>query len=109
VSANVCVPGTGGAIGDHCFLDTDCDSGNRCGGAHDEKPGLCTQTCTKTCPDPSGVATTLCVNEAVLGGPSCMRTCTPGTNASECPGGTTCVMRSRNGDPATSKYVCEPL
>ena len=59
--------------------------------------------------DPSGVAGTFCVNEASLGGAKCMRTCTPGTNAPECPGGTACVERSRNNDPATKKFVCEPV
>ncbi len=106
-SANVCMPGSNGAIGDHCFLDTDCDAGNRCAGAANGDPGVCTQACTKYCPDPTGVASPLCVNEAGLGGAVCMRTCTPASNASECPGGTGCVLRSRNGDPATSKYVCE--
>jgi hypothetical protein len=55
-----------------------------------------------------GVAPTMCVNESSLGGPSCVRTCTPSKNAPECPGGTSCELRSRNGDPATSKYVCVP-
>jgi hypothetical protein len=107
-TANVCLPGTQGAIGDHCFLDTDCDAGNHCAGAHAGTPGLCTQSCTKYCPDPTGAATTMCVNDAALGGPSCMRTCTPSSNASECPAGTACVLKSRNGDASTSKYVCEP-
>jgi hypothetical protein len=108
VTASVCMPGTFGAIGDHCFLDSDCASGNRCAGAAAGTPGLCTQGCTRACPDPTGAASTLCVNEADLGGAVCMRTCTPGTNAPECPGGTACVVRNRNGDPSTAKPVCEP-
>jgi hypothetical protein len=105
--AAVCLPGSPGAIGDHCFLDTDCDAGNHCAGATSGAPGLCTQACTKYCPDPTGVAGTFCVAETALGGPSCMRTCTPASNASECPGGTSCVYRNRNGDPSTGKYICE--
>jgi hypothetical protein len=108
VVASVCLPGSGGAIGDHCFLDGDCDAGNTCAGAANGEPGLCTQACTRLCPDPVGVAPTMCVNEASLGGPSCLRTCTPSKNAPECPGGTSCVTRTRNGDPATTKYVCAP-
>jgi hypothetical protein len=108
VTANVCMPGSRGAIGDKCFLSADCDPGNACRGAADGRPGYCTQTCTRTCPDSAGVPTTFCVNTPALGGPSCVRTCTPGTNAPECPADTTCVLRSRNGDPATKRYVCEP-
>lgn len=108
VTATVCMPGSQGAIGDHCFLDTDCDPGNRCAGASGGEPGLCTQTCTRACPDFAGSPTTFCVNEPALGGPSCVRTCTPSVNAPECPAGTACVQRSRNGDPATKKYVCSP-
>lgn len=108
VTADVCLPGSQGAIGDHCFLDADCDAGNRCAGVRGGHPGICTQTCTRTCPDPVGAATTLCVNNATLGGPSCMRTCSPGTNAPECPGGTTCQLRMRNNDLMTTKFVCVP-
>jgi hypothetical protein len=108
VTANVCMPGSRGAIGDKCFRDLDCGAGNRCGGVAGGQPGLCTQTCSRLCPDAAGTAGTFCVNVPELGGPSCVRTCTPGTNAPECPAGTTCVERGRNTEPSTRKFVCEP-
>lgn len=107
VAASVCLPGSPGWVGDHCFLDGDCDPGNRCVGADGATPGTCTQTCARTCPDQAGSATTFCVNEAALGGPVCLRTCTPATNAPECPADTQCVERTRNGT-TTKRYVCEP-
>jgi len=107
VTATVCLPGSPGWVGDHCFLDADCLAGNRCAGADGATPGTCTQTCTRTCPDKAGFATTFCVNEADLGGAVCVRTCTPASNASECPAGTTCVERARNGT-TTKRFVCEP-
>lgn len=109
VTATVCMPGSRGEIGDKCFFDTDCKTGNRCGAAGGGQPGICTQSCTRYCPDVAGVPATFCVNDADLGGPSCVRTCTPGTNAPECPAGTACTLRGRNGEPATQKYVCEPI
>jgi hypothetical protein len=109
VTANVCMPGSRGEIGDKCFLDSDCKTGNRCRGSADGQPGLCTQSCSRYCPDTPGVPTTFCADQPALGGPSCVRTCTPGTNAPECPAGTACVQRPRVGDTATRKYVCEPV
>jgi len=108
-TANVCLPGSPGAIGDHCFFNTDCDPGNRCAGATAARPGLCTQSCTRYCPDAPGSATTFCVDEPALGGAVCVRQCTPSSNASECPAGTACVRRSRHGEPQTVRDVCEPL
>jgi hypothetical protein len=109
VTASVCLPGSPGAIGDRCFFTSDCDPGNVCAGATGGRAGLCTQACTRTCPDSPGSATTFCVSQPALGGARCLRTCTPSTNAPECPAGTRCVQRGRNGEPATVKHVCEPV
>ncbi len=107
--ATVCLPGSQGAIGDRCFFNSDCDPGNSCAGATGTEPGLCTQACTKYCPDSAGSPTTFCASEPALGGNRCMRTCTPGTNAPECPAGTACIERSRVGEPATKRFICEPV
>jgi hypothetical protein len=107
VTARVCLPGSPGRIGDHCFADSECNDGNSCRGAIDGLPGICTQACTQYCPDEPGVAPTFCANEAALGGPSCLRQCTPSANAPECPAGLTCSSRTRNGGTVV-KSVCVP-
>ena len=106
VTATACVPGSPGWIGDHCFADGDCQSGNTCAGATASAPGLCTQACSASCPDLAGWPGTTCVNDPALGGAGCARTCTPASNASECPGDTTCVSRPRVSDPSASRNVC---
>ncbi len=109
VSAKVCMPGSVGWIGDHCFADGDCHGGNRCAGASAGKAGICTQACTRFCPDEPGSPWTFCAAEPTLGtGGSCMRECTPMSNASECAADTVCTMRSRVGDARTVKSVCVP-
>ena len=107
VTARVCVPGSRGSIGDHCFADGDCLEGNSCQGALGDAPGLCTQACTKYCPDEPGVPTTFCVDEPLLGGATCVRQCTTSSNASECPAGTRCELRTRNGS-TFAREVCVP-
>jgi hypothetical protein len=109
VTASVCVPGSVGWIGDQCFADADCHGGNRCAGATAESPGICTQACSKYCPDEPGSPSTFCVYEPALGTGTCERQCTPASNASECPADTACTLQSRNNEPATKKYVCDSL
>ncbi|HEY3359378.1 MAG TPA: L,D-transpeptidase [Polyangia bacterium] len=106
VTATACVPGSPGWVGDHCFADSDCQTGNSCEGATASAPGQCTQGCTRYCPDMPGWPSTFCVNDPALGGAACARECTPASNASECPGDTSCVPRTRNGDAATTRNVC---
>ncbi|HEY3353214.1 MAG TPA: L,D-transpeptidase [Polyangia bacterium] len=101
-TATVCVPGSPGWIGDRCLADGDCRDGNRCAA------GLCTRACAGSCPDQPGWPTTTCVAAPELGGASCARTCTPASNASECPAATTCVERARAG-AAGARDVCLPL
>jgi hypothetical protein len=107
VTARVCMPGSPGFIGDHCFADDDCQTGNSCRGASDGLPGICTQTCGQFCPDQPGFPATFCVNESALGGPSCLRQCTASSNGAECPAAFRCESRTRNGGSAV-KSVCVP-
>jgi L,D-transpeptidase catalytic domain len=95
----VCLPGTRGWIGDRCLADGDCMAGNTC------ESGLCTQACTRYCPDVPGAPMTTCAQDATLG-TTCMRRCTLATNASECPAETRCVSHARPGQAAA--YVCTP-
>jgi hypothetical protein len=106
VQASVCVPGSPGWVGDHCFADADCDNGTHCAGAGDT-PGVCTESCARYCTDEPGWPTTFCADDATLG-QTCLRECTPASNASECPADSDCTARSRVGDPGTQKFVCVP-
>jgi hypothetical protein len=110
VQAPVCLPGSPGWVGDHCFAAIDCKAGLTCGGASGSSPGLCTQPCARVCPDQPGWPQTFCSREAsVASSATCLRVCTPASNASECPGGTACVSHTRESDPGTAKYVCVPM
>jgi len=68
-SANVCVPGTPGQIGDPCLADGECgsrlceDSGLSSG------PGFCSQACSSTCPGNNTICTT------IDGTKRCIETC----------------------------------
>jgi len=108
VRATVCMPGSPGWVGDHCFTMAECKTGNVCVGASGGTPGLCTQSCTRFCPDMPGWAETTCVEESELGGKSCVRQCTPASNASECPAGTTCEVRRWAADASKTRTVCVP-
>lgn len=107
VTATVCLPGSRGWVGDHCFTDADCKNATTCQDATETVPGLCTMSCTSACPDQAGWPTTFCTNEPQLGGNACVRQCSPASNASECPEGTTCVSRTRPNS-TTSRSVCIP-
>lgn len=99
---NVCMPGSPGWIGDRCRANADCRSGLRCAGAAQD-PGVCTQTCTRACPDAPGFPMTTCVSEPT-GGAACARRCTASSNASECAANQQCVSRARPGNTAAT--VC---
>lgn len=103
-TATVCVPGSPGWVGDRCLADEDCGSGTTCSDA-----GICTMACDRTCADQPGYAETFCAAEPSVGpGGSCLRQCTPASNASECAADQTCVPRGRNGAPSTVRNVCVP-
>jgi hypothetical protein len=102
-TATVCVPGTRGWVGDRCLASTDCTGGTTC------QSGICTMGCSRYCADQPGYADTFCAAEPTFGtGGSCLRTCTPLSNAAECPANSTCVARSRIGQPSSVRYVCVP-
>jgi len=108
VSARVCLPGTHGWIGDRCQADAECTLGTTCNGEEPGQPGICTQACQRYCPDLPGYAWTFCADEPALGGGTCLRQCTPGANAAECPADHDCVARARLGQPGTVRNVCLP-
>ena len=127
VTANACLPASPGWVGDHCFADSECGSGTQCRGAKAAVPaqgttpakpavaGICSMACTKLCADQPGYADTFCAVEPTLGtGGSCVRQCTPNSNASECPSDMQCAPRGRPAllgsatSTLTTKYVCVP-
>ena len=110
VKANVCLPKSPGWVGDHCLTSTDCGSGTTCAGATATKPGTCTMACQRFCSDQPGYADTFCAAVPALAaaGGSCVRQCTPSSNASECPSDMACTVTARFGTPFTSKAVCLP-
>lgn len=109
VQAQVCMPGSRGWVGDHCAADADCRDGTTCRGATALRPGVCSMSCDKFCTDAPGYADTFCGAVPALGaGGSCVRQCTPGSNASECPTDMVCGPAPRNGQPGVTKNVCLP-
>ena len=106
LKAAVCVPGSPGWVGDHCLAAADCLNGTTCLGASASRAGLCTESCARFCPDEPGFPSTFCAADPI--GNTCLRSCTPASNASECPADSQCVQRARVGEPATVKYVCDP-
>ena len=109
VSANVCMPASPGWVGDHCLAASDCKSGTTCAGAAPGRPGVCTMACNQFCSDQPGYADTFCAAAPSLqSGGSCLRQCTPSSNAAECPSDMACSPMMRFGSPAATKYVCMP-
>lgn len=89
VTASVCLPGSAGWIGSPCFSDLDCASyGMTChqASAEEDRPGYCTQSCAKYCPDADGEAGTFCVDASETGG-ECVQRCAV---QDDCPSGYSC-------------------
>jgi hypothetical protein len=110
VTADVCSPGSPGWVGDHCFADSECGNGTTCLGAGSDTPGLCTESCTKFCPDEVGFPETACVYAQVLthqDAPTCLRQCDPANHGSECPSDMACGSVERAAS-TLMKTVCLP-
>lgn len=107
VKASVCVPASRGWVGDRCRTNTDCTTGTTCAGASALRAGVCTMACNQFCADQPGYADTFCATAPSLApGGSCLRQCTPSSNAAECPLDMKCTPAVRFGSPAVTKYVC---
>jgi hypothetical protein len=107
VKADVCLPGTEGWMGDRCLRSTEC-AGGACAPVDTGEIGVCTQACTRTCPDKATYATTFCVEaseESGLSDGMCVATC---YSNDDCAVGTTCEVETRNGQPSVSRKVCLP-
>lgn len=108
VTADVCLPGSKGWVGDHCFTDSECGNGTTCLGATATDPGICSESCAKYCPDEVGFPETLCANAPELSSSgTCLRQCTPSENGAECPSDMSCGTVSR-WNSTVQKTVCLP-
>jgi hypothetical protein len=106
--ADVCVPGTEGWMGDRCLANAECAGGVCTPPADGQGAGICTQACTRTCPDRANLPTTFCVDasdESGLANGMCVSTC---TNNDDCALGATCEVEPRVNEPSVTRKVCLP-
>lgn len=107
VQASVCMPASPGWIGDHCNANADCKTGTTCAGVGGGHAGVCTMACNQFCADQPGSADTFCATmPSLAAGGSCLRQCTPNSNAAECPSDMKCSPATRFGAPVATKFVC---
>lgn len=107
--ADVCLPGTEGWMGDRCRADTEC-TGGKCAPFDSGVAGvgICTQSCSRSCPDTANQPTTFCVKaeaESTLTDGMCVATC---FSNDDCALGATCEVEGRNGQASVQKKVCLP-
>ena len=102
VKATVCVPGSPGWVGDRCLAASDCKNGTSC------RDGICTRDLRAVLPRRAGLGRRPSAPPTPASATSCLRACTPASNASECPADSDCVQRQRVSDSRTVKYVCVP-
>jgi hypothetical protein len=88
-------------IGESCGGGSDCSTG-LCQ-TQDYPDGMCSQSCTKYCPDRSGQPTTFCVALDGYQG-RCFSQCSAGS----CRAGYVCVEVPRHNDPSVRRGVCVP-
>ena len=67
--------------------------------------GMCTMSCTGSCPDSVGRATTMCGDLSGEGAGLCFNRC---TSAAECPEGYSCQPTNRFGQPGVTIDACVP-
>lgn len=105
--ADVCLPGTEGWMGDRCLASAEC-TGGVCAPVDDGDVGICSQACSRSCPDTTAQPTTFCVDaseESGLTDGMCVAQC---FNDDDCALGSTCELEPRNGQPSVTRKVCLP-
>ncbi|MCC6621327.1 MAG: extensin family protein [Deltaproteobacteria bacterium] len=99
-------------IGGACAGAGDCPyEGGTCLTSGDGWPGgLCSEACTRFCPDQAGAATTFCIDGGEVGesGGVCVMKCDFGESPTGCRDGYACVAQRRFNEPAVMAYVCLP-
>ncbi|MCO4764245.1 MAG: extensin family protein [Myxococcales bacterium] len=104
----------GGFIGGACTSNSQCAyTGGSClkDGAGFPK-GMCSKSCTKFCPDQTGMSTTFCIESKTVKVSTppglCAVRCDYGKSPTGCRPGYKCVKLPRYGDPGTTKFACIP-
>jgi hypothetical protein len=96
----------GAWIGDACTASGACVYGGTAGTCATQFPGgLCTLTCTGSCPTAMGQAQTFCADFGSQGG-FCLAVCNPADP--QCRTGYGCKSVAQTGNAGTSQYVCFP-
>ncbi len=106
-SADVCLPGSQGWIGDRCMQDDECDT-NLCIPVEGGPQGICSQRCDRYCPDRVGAATTFCIDapgSVPHDGGMCVARC---SSDDDCPGGTRCEASPRHNQSSVVQAACVP-
>jgi hypothetical protein len=107
-SADVCIPGSEGWIGDKCLSSDECTSGH-CTPVAGGPAGICSEPCERFCADGDVTqASTFCVKapESVVDeGGICVAQC---DRDEECPIGTACTEQGRFGQDDRISTVCLP-
>ncbi len=104
----------GGFVGGQCSADSQCNYSNSfCIKEAEGFPkGMCSQSCTKFCPDKTGMTTTFCITGKEVGVSTppglCTARCDFGKSATGCRPGYSCVKMQRYGDPSTEVFACVP-
>ena len=102
VTADACMPGSQGWIGDRCLDSGDCGDGRTCELVGDGSFGFCTEPCALYCPDQTARAGTFCVEGL------CRARCELDDNSATCPAGFQCLERPRHNQPTTEAPACMP-
>ena len=100
-----------GWIGGPCNQDSDCAfDGGVCLPDEGGYPrGMCTQECTRFCPDQEGMPVTFCIDGVLMGPAACVQRCDYILfSESGCRPGYRCTNRPRTGEPDTTNGVCLP-
>jgi hypothetical protein len=102
-----------GWIGGSCKTDEQCDfAGGFCAPGPDGFTGMCSQACTKFCPDKADQVVTFCVdgkNIQVDDPPgTCAAKCSMQKSPTGCRPGYVCVNLPRYNEPGTTAETCVP-
>lgn len=101
-----------GFIGGACDSVGDCDyASSTCMPASEGwDNGMCSQSCTSTCPDQAGAAVTFCIDGDSVGevGGMCVQKCDFGRSETGCRSGYSCADELRVNTSTTSAWTCLP-
>ena len=101
-----------GFIGGACDSGADCDYASSFCFPESEgwDNGMCSETCTSTCPDRDGLAVTFCIDGDSVGesGGLCVQKCDFSRSETGCRDGYTCGDELRFNTSTTSAWTCLP-